>query len=36
MLIGVLFDKSVDAFDTYLKANRGVSENTLKAYVGDV
>ena len=34
--IGMLFDKSVEAFDTYLKANRGLSENTRKAYRGDV
>ena len=27
----MLFDKSVEAFDTYLKANRGLSENTRKA-----
>ena len=32
----MLFDKSVEAFDTYLKANRGLSENTRKAYRGDV
>ena len=32
----MLFDESVEAFDTYLKANRGLSENTRKAYRGDV
>ena len=32
----MLFDKSVEAFDTYLKANRGLSENTRNAYRGDV
>ena len=32
----MLFDESVEAFDTYLKANRVLSENTRKAYRGDV
>ena len=32
----MLFDESAEAFDTYLKANRGLSENTRKAYRGDV
>ena len=32
----MLFDESVEAFDTYLKANRGLSANTRKAYRGDV
>lgn len=30
------FEECVDAFIRYLKANRGLSENTLKAYRGDV
>lgn len=30
------FEECVDAFVRYLKANRGLSENTLKAYRGDV
>ncbi|MBT1164112.1 tyrosine recombinase XerC [Bifidobacterium felsineum] len=30
------FEQHVDAFIRYLKANRGLSENTLKAYRGDI
>ncbi|KAA8822846.1 tyrosine recombinase XerC [Bifidobacterium reuteri] len=33
---GMRFEECVDAFIRYLQANRGLSENTLKAYRGDV
>ena len=30
------FADTIDAFDAYLKANRGLSDNTRKAYRGDL
>lgn len=30
------FEEALDGFDAYLRANRGLSENTRKAYRSDV
>lgn len=32
----MLFEEALDGFDAYLKANRGLSENTRKAYRSDI